>query len=199
VQRISVGVATGLNRCFVLNVQQAASIEPELLRPVARGRDVQVNGLMDAGLWLLLPYRFDAAGGSPQLVDLIDFPGARAHLEPHRTDLERRHCVRVWGKPWYALHDPVTFDLTRQPKILLPDLAHEPRFALDVGEVLPLHSAYYLLLHRDAELDGEQLTALLNSPAVAADLRRRAPTAKSGYRRFRTAVLRDVAVPCDGT
>lgn len=50
VERISVGVATGLNRCFIVNAKEAA-------------------------------------------------------------DLEDRHCVRAWGKPWYALHDPVTFDL----------------------------------------------------------------------------------------
>jgi hypothetical protein len=96
------------------------------------------------------------------------------------------------------VHDPVTFDLAIRPKILLPDIAYEPRFALDSGGLVPVHSAYYLLLRPGAQPDGERLTALLNSPSVAADLRRRAPTAKSGYRRFRTAVLRDVAVPRDG-
>lgn len=39
-ERISVGLATGLNCCFVVDSDQAQWIEPELLRPVARGRDV---------------------------------------------------------------------------------------------------------------------------------------------------------------
>jgi methylase of polypeptide subunit release factors len=197
VERISVGMATGLNRCFIVDEQTAGTIEPVLLRPVARGRDVQLGGVADAGLWMLVPYRFDERGESAQLVDLVDYPGAQAHLEAHRADLEARHCVRVWSKPWFALHDPVTIDLACRPKILLPDLAHEPRFAMDPGVLLPTHSAYYLLLREDGELDGVTLTALLNSPDVTADLRRRAPTAKSGYRRFRTAVLRDVQIPRD--
>jgi methylase of polypeptide subunit release factors len=198
VERISAGLATGLNQCFILDHERAQAMEPELLRPVARGRDVQAGAIRDSGLWLLLPYHFNADGNGAQLVDLDDFPLARAHVERYRKALEQRHCVRVWGKAWYDLHDPVTFDLAMRPKILLPDVAYEPRFALDLGGLVPVHSAYYLLLRPDAQPDGERLTALLNSPSVAADLRRRAPTAKSGYRRFRTAVLRDVVVPRDG-
>ncbi len=198
VERISAGLATGLNRCFILDHERAQTIEPELLRPVARGRDVTKTGIRDSQLWLLLPYRFDIEGDAAQLVDLDEFPLARAYLERHRDALERRHCVRVWGKAWYDVHDPVTFDMAARPKILLPDIAYEPRFALDPGGLAPLHSAYYLLLRTGMPPDPERLTAALNSPAVAADLRRRAQTAKSGYRRFRTAVLRDVAVPIDG-
>lgn len=199
VPRISAGLATGLNRCFVVGAEQAAQIEPELLRPVARGRDIDVGRVADAGLWILMPYLFDDDGWSARLVELSDYPGALAHLQPHRAALEQRHCVRVWKKPWYALHDPVTFDLARQPKILVPDVARQPRFALDSGSVVPLHSAYYLLLPKDSAVDGERLTAFLNSPAVAADLHSRAATAKSGYRRFRSAVLRDVPVPRNAT
>ena len=197
VERISAGLATGLNACFLLNADQAREVEPELLRPVARGRDVQVGRVADSSRWMLLPYRFDADGDTAELVDLADFPRARAHLERHREQLQQRHCVRVWGKTWYDLHDPVTFDLARRPKLLLPDVAFEPRFAADRGEFLPVHSAYYLILRSDAEFDEEELASLLNSPSVIADLRRRAPTAKSGYRRFRTAVLRDTPVPLD--
>ncbi|MDX6436380.1 MAG: hypothetical protein QOK34_1214 [Gaiellaceae bacterium] len=199
VLRISAGLATGLNRCFVVGAEQAAQIEPELLRPIARGRDIDVGSVADAGLWILVPYVFEEGGGSPRLIDLTDYPGALAHLQPHRAALEQRHCVRVWKKPWHALHDPVTLDLARRPKILVPDVAREPRFALDRGNVLPLHSAYYLLLPEDGAIDGQRLTAFLNSPAVAADLRTRAATAKSGYRRFRSAVLRDLPVPRNAT
>lgn len=191
VERISAGIATGLNRCFILDSDEASGIEPELLRPVARGRDIRVGGLQESGKWMLVPYRFDSEGSSAELIDLADFPGARSHLDLYRPALERRHCVRVWGKAWYDVHDPITFDLARYPKILLPDLAYTPRFALDSGKALPLHSAYYLLVRADSPLTAEALTVKLNEPSVAQELRRRAPTAKSGYRRFRSQVLRD--------
>jgi adenine-specific DNA-methyltransferase len=197
VERISVGLATGLNRCFVVQGEEAASIEAELLRPIARGRDIQAGAVSDSGRHMLLPYRFGPDGDAAELVDLADYPGARTHLERHRDALERRHCVRAWGKAWYDLHDPVIDDLARRAKILAPDLAHAPRFALDQGTLLPCHSAYYLLLRNDAPLTGAELTDLLNTPAVAEDLRRRAPTAKSGYRRFRAQVLRELPIPLD--
>jgi adenine-specific DNA-methyltransferase len=197
VERISVGLATGYNRCFVIDDAAARAIEPELLRPVLRGRDVLDDDLAEAGLWLLLPYRFDDAGRALGPIDLTDFPGARAHLEAHRPALEQRHCVRIWRKRWYELHDPVLVDIARRPKIVVPDVAFTPRFALEPGERVPLHSAYYLLPRADSPIPAPRLLELLRSPAVAEDLRRRAPTAKSGYRRFRAQALRDVRLPID--
>jgi hypothetical protein len=197
-ERISVGLATGLNCCFVVDSDQAQWIEPELLRPVARGRDVLAGEVRDSGLWLLLPYEFDAEGGNPELVELARFPGARAHLEAHRAALERRHCVRVWNKAWYDLHDPVVQDLAPKRKVLLPDLARVPRFAADPGVVVPLHSVYYIALRDGAECSADELACVLNTAQVKAELRRRAPTAKSGYRRFRAQVLRDLPVPRPG-
>jgi methylase of polypeptide subunit release factors len=67
VERISAGLATGLNQCFILDRERARAIEPELLRPVARGRDVQPGAIRDSGLWLLLPYHFDAEGSDARL------------------------------------------------------------------------------------------------------------------------------------
>ncbi len=178
----------------MLDPAEAARVEPELLRPVLRGRDLDEDGgVHDAGLCLLLPYVFDDDGRA-SLVDLACFPGARAHLEAHRSDLESRHCVRVWNKRWYDLHDPVLTDLAQQPKIVLPDVAYTPRFALDRGQRVPLHSAYYIVLREDAPLSADELLAILRRDDVAEELRRRSPTAKSGYRRFRTQALRGLPI-----
>ena len=195
VERISVGVATGLNSCFVLDAEGVRSIEPELLRPVARGRDIAVGQIRDAKRWMLVPYCFSDDGTAAELIDLDEFPGAAAHLARHQEALKRRHCVRVWGKAWYDLHDPITFDLARRTKVLLPDLAQHPRFAVDNGRALPLHSAYYVLPRPGGPLDAGALADALNDPVVAEELRTRAPTAKSGYRRFRAQILRDILVP----
>jgi adenine-specific DNA-methyltransferase len=193
VDRISVGLATGLNNCFVLNVEEAASIEPDLLRKVVRGRDIQPGIVADSERWLLQPYTFEH-GRRPQLVDLARFPAAATHLERFRAQLARRHCVRVWGKRWYDLHDPVMRDLAGLPKLVLPDVALEPRFALDPGQVVPLHSVYYVL-PRPGSLSLEALLTFLNTSAVSDELRRSAPIAKSGYRRFRAQFLRALPVP----
>ena len=194
VDRISVGLATGLNRAFVLDAHRAASIEPELLRPVIRGRDIGNERIADAGRWLLLPYEFDDRGECARLIDLEAYPRARAHLESHRSALEARHCVRVWRKRWYDLHDPVLVDLARRTKIVFPDVAYDARFVVDPGRGVPLHSAYYMLPRADGP-GADDIVAVLRSRAVIDELRRRAPTAKSGYRRFRAQVVRQLPLP----
>jgi len=52
-----------------------------------------------------------------------------------------------------------------------------------------------MLPRADAPISAEHLTSVLNRPDIAEELRRRAPTAKSGYRRFRAQVLREFLVP----
>ena len=196
--RISVGVATGLNRCFVMSAAEArhAGLEPDLLRSAVRGRDIESGALRDPELRLLLPYEFDA-DGSAGLVDLERFPSALRYLEQFKDVLADRHCVRVWDKRWYDLHDPVTSDLAKSPKVVLPDIARVPRFAPDDGRVVPLHSAYYIVPAEDSGWDAWSLAAALNHPEVADSLCRVAPTAKSGFRRFRAEVLRKVRLPME--
>jgi hypothetical protein len=196
VTRVSAGLATGLNACYVLPTSdaEALGLEPALLRRAVRGRDISAGNVAESGLRLLVPYNFDP-GDPPRLVELERHPGAAAHLARHRDALERRHCVRVWRKRWYDLHDPVVSDLAVRPKLLVPDLARTSRFAFDPGRVVPLHSAYYLEIGAGTGFEPEALAALLNTPELEAELLRRAPLAKSGYRRFRAQFLRELPVP----
>jgi len=195
VDRISVGLATGLNRCFVVSddAAEAAGLDKRLLRPAVRGRDIQAGTIGRSGLQLLLPFSFTDDGAS--LVDLDADEKLRSYLMAFHRDLEQRHCVRVWNKQWYDLHDPVVSDIAALPKVLLPDVAKVPRFAPDDGQVVPLHSAYFIVPARDSGWDPWTLSAVLNDPEVAQELRQRAPTAKSGYRRFRAEILREVRLP----
>lgn len=193
--RVSVGIATGLNGCFVMSAELAAreGIDPAFLRTAIRGRDIKPGTVLDSGLRLVMPFEF--RGGQPALVDLDEHPTLRTYLERFRNELENRHCVRVWNKEWYDLHDPVTCDIAALPKVVLPDVAKNPRFAPDVGTLAPLHSAYFIVPAPDSGWTPELLSAALNTDEVTSHLRRTAPTAKSGYRRFRAEVLRRVPLP----
>ncbi len=196
VERVSVGVATGLNACFVMTSERALElkIETSLLRAVVRGRDIGCGDLRASGKLLLLPYSFDAAG-RPSLVDLERFPNAQAHLEGHRELLEARHCVRVWDKAWYDLHDPVVDDLAAVDKVVCPDLSRTARFAHEAGRLIPLHSAYYLVPARGGAWSAAALARALCHPDVERQILDRAPTAKSGYRRVQADVLRSLRLP----
>lgn len=196
VERVSVGLATGLNTCFVLTSAEAVQlkIEPELLRPAVRGRDVQLDGIRTTNLVLLLPYSSDSRG-KQRLIDLDAYPSAKAYLSLHETALRNRHCVRVWRKAWYDLHDPVVDDLSGVDKVVCPDITRTARFAHDPGQLLPLHSAYYLVPHAESRWSASELACALRTPEVEQQILDRAPTAKSGYRRVQAEVLKGLTLP----
>jgi hypothetical protein len=190
--RVSAGPATGRDGLYVFPAGSQPGIEPELLRPVVRGRDVLAFRIANPELEMLVPYVFDAAGNSA-LIDLSRYPGARRYLEKHRADLEDRHCVRVWRKRWYDLHDQVLRDLAKQTKLLVPDVANSNRFAVDHGTFLPLHSVYYVLPKPGVDVDF--LAAVLNSSVASFLVKLFSPVVKDGFNRYRQQFLLTLPVP----
>lgn len=190
--RVSAGPATGRDGVFVFPRGTQPEIEETLLRPVVRGRDLDAFRIEDPELDMLVPYTFDRAGNSA-LIEIGDFPGARRYLQRHRADLEARHCVRVWGKRWYDLHDQMLSDLAAQPKILVPDVANANRFAVDRGRYLPLHSVYYLVPRNG--VDADYLCAVLNSRVAQFLVRLFSPVVKDGFNRYRQQFLASLPVP----
>lgn len=190
--RLSAGPATGKDSVFVLPEESEHEIEELLLRPALRGRDIGRCSIRDQRTRILIPYVFDKAGRST-LVNLAQFPKAKRYLESHRDVLQSRHCVRVWEKVWYDLHDQVLFDLALQPKIVVPDVAESNRFAFDPGRYFPLHSVYYLIPRRG--VDPEYLTGVLNSAVAEFLVRLLAPVVKDGFSRYRQQFLVTLPIP----
>ena len=190
-RRISAGIATGRDRVFVVSATVAAELEPELLHRVVRGQDIRPLSVSDSGLRIIVPYR-SAGAGPPRLVDIQKYPRIQEYLLQYRVELSERHCVRTWGKRWYDLHDPWTFDLGATPKVVFPDVANSNRFAFDPGARLPLHSVYYMILDG---ADEEVVAAIMNSYPVEFMIRMFAPVVKDGFSRYRKQFLVSVPVP----
>lgn len=192
-KRISAGLATGRDSVFVVPSSVAAGLEPDLLRPAVRGRDLSALSLTSPHLSIIVPFKF--GDHKPELVDIDRYPRTRAYLRSFQPELEARHCVRTWEKEWFDIHDPVSDDLARLAKILVPDVAATPRFVFDKGRYCPLHSAYYIVPNG---IDGEYLAALLNSKPIEFLVRLRAPVVKDGFNRYRRQFLVDLPIPLPG-
>ncbi len=187
--RLSAGIATGRDSIYVLPADAKTGVEEELLRPAIRGRDLQPFRITDSGLRMLVPFTFEK---QPRLIDIEGYPGARRYLAAHRAALGERHCVRVWQKAWYDIHDPMPLDIGHTAKILVPDVANHNRFAFDPGHYWPLHSVYYLV---PQGIEPRFLTALLNSRPIEFLIRLRAPVVKDGFSRYRKQFLETLPVP----
>jgi adenine-specific DNA-methyltransferase len=188
--RISAGLATGRDSIYVIDVFAAKGLERELLRTAVRGRDIGALSVGGSGLSILIPYTFTR--NAPVLVDIRDYPRAHAYLKRFRDELEGRHCVRSWKKAWFDIHDPVSDDVARLQKVLVPDVAEAPRFIFDDGRLCPLHSAYYIV---PKGIDGRFLAAILNSNPIEFLIRARAPVVKDGFNRYRRQFLVDLPIP----
>ena len=193
--RISAGVATGRNEVFVIPADATVDLEPKLLRRAVRGEDIGPYSINDPGLRLLIPYTYDD-GGQRRLIELSQYPLAQAYLERFKVDLEKRQVVTVKNQAWYAFTDPSKVDLSRLPKILVPDVAEHNRFAFDPGNFFPLNSAYYLV---PDGIDAHYLTAVLNSTPIEFLIRLHAPIAKDRFSRYRRQFLAPLPIPAPDT
>ena len=190
--RVSAGPASGRDKLFVFADGDVPDIEDELLVPAVRGRDVDAFRVRDPGLRALVPYVYDEFGNG-SLIRLSDYPRAARYLRSIRASLEQRHCVRVWERAWHEWHDPVTTDLARRRKILVPDVANTSRFAVDEGSFLPLHSVYYLIPR--SGVDAHFLMGVLNSFVAEFIVRTLSPVVKDGFSRYRQQFIATLPVP----
>jgi hypothetical protein len=187
--RVSAGVATGADDVFV---QEMADLPAQLrafAKPAIAGRDLATGmPLPSPHRAILIPYR-----DTGELLPNTELGALGRHLA--RTSikeaLKRRTCVD--RKPWYAFHDNFPTDILR-PKILFKDITKQPFFWVDRGgDVIPLHSVYYIVPERADQLDA--LCGWLNGPDARLWLEANCQRAANGFLRLQSSVLRRLPVP----
>lgn len=123
---IGYGIKTGLEEAFVIDRATRDSIlavnpaAATLIKPYLTGRDIRRYEINFADHYLIYTHH----GINPK-----EFPAVINYLRPFRDRLEKRATKQAW----YQLQQPQFvytpyFDV---PKIVLPDIAISPRFALD--------------------------------------------------------------------
>ena len=168
---IRVGPALGVTSAFVVD-DKTADLEPDLLLPWVDSSEV-LEGRVD---WRgrFVASLFDENGG---LRDLREYPRLARHLARFRGDLEARYIVRH-GAPWYRTIDRLRAADWQRPKILVPEIAKEPRVALDCQGLVPSHGVYAVFPPKN---DVEGIYEALRDGGLGRGLKGIAPTLKNGY------------------
>lgn len=185
---IGIGVATGADRIFITK-DLKYNIEEELLLPIVCAKDLSGNKFQYNGLYLLNPY--DKFGS---LIDINNYPKAKAYLEQYRTVLQQRHIVKN-NRKWYALIDRVKTDLQHKSKILLPDISANSYIFIDNGNYYPSHNIYYIISNYDDEEQLLLLAAILMSDTVKEQLLNLSNKMNGGFPRWQSQVLRKLRIP----
>ncbi|HEX2778819.1 MAG TPA: hypothetical protein VHM30_04915, partial [Gemmatimonadaceae bacterium] len=172
--RPRLGIKCGCNDAFVV-AGDVANVERERLRPIVRGETLSP--------WRLGPTERIVWTHDDDGAPLHELPpGVLRHLTPHRRALAARSDARATSQ-WWSLFR-VEGALPGAPRVVWADVGRVPRAACIAADdpTLALNSCY--VARAPTPEDALALTALLNSPLLAAWLALLAEPARGGYRRF---------------
>lgn len=158
------GILTGFNQAFVIDGAKRAELiandprSEEIIKPFAVGDDVRKWRINDHGRWLIFTRRG---------IDIDRYVAVKDYLSKWRRELtpKRTPEVSIGRKPgnyrWYEIQDTVAYyKLLERPKIVFPDIAKEPRFALDDRAMYLTNTSYFIAV------DNLFLLGLLNSEVM---------------------------------
>ena len=185
--KIGIGVATGKDEVFVRKDLKGL-VENELLLPILLSKDLQKVNINWQENYLLNP--FDENGN---LIDLEKYPKAKEFFSLHREKLEARYIAKKNPKNWYKTIDKVHAKVTKQPKILLPDITSNNFIHIDKGDFYPHHNLYYITGKNMESLI--LLAAILMSDFVQNQLNNISTKMNGGYTRWQSQNLKKLRIP----
>jgi hypothetical protein len=181
------GIVSGLNEAFVIDfsvrnrlINQDAR-NAEIIKPFLGGRDIKRWTITDSQRYIIFTYHG---------IDIERYPIIRQHLEPFRDALERRATSA--NHQWYELQQPQMgiypeFD---KVKIIYPDIAPNPRFALDDG-----NGFYHSNTAYSCPIDDYFVLGILNSTCVHFFYNSISSQIRGGYYRFFTQYVSQIPIP----
>lgn len=149
--QIYYGIKTGFNKAFVIDGQKRAELiaadpkSTEIIKPFVVGRDIAKWRIDYKDRWLIV---------TKIGVPIARYPAIFEHLTQWQPELEKR-----WdkGNHWWELRACDYYAAFEQPKIVYPDIAKAPRFALDTTGVYAGNTVYLIAI------DDLYLLGILNS------------------------------------
>ncbi len=161
--KIRVGVKTTADPIFIrsnwLELPEEKRPENQLLHPLLTHRNVQPWATSFGPERILYPHLDKNGRATP--IDLDRFPKASIYLEQHRDRLESRKYVIEAGRKWFEIWVPQKPALWSLPKVVFPDIAASPRFAIDRSGAIVNGDCYWIVIE-DEDL-AEVVTAVGNS------------------------------------
>lgn len=150
----------------------------EVIKPLAMGKDIRRWKVVDHDRWLIYMYHGVGTNGLSAVLN---------HLRPYRKQLE----ARATKQEWYELQQPQALCAAEfsKPKIVYPDIAKEPRFALDLMGGYLGNTAYAI---GDNRL---YLLGLLNSSSVYNYYVEVSSQVRGGYLRFIYQYVARIPIP----
>jgi len=184
--KLGIGVASGADKIFI---GKDLPIEESLLVPIITAREIMNGNITWKGRYIFNPYA--ELGG---LVDLKKYPKAKQYLEEHSDVLRARHTAKKSNAAsWYKTIDRIYPELTKQPKLLIPDMKRDGLFPIDDGRFYPHHNIYYITHSHIKYL--KLLGAFLISDFCKEQINLVSVKMRGGFSRWQSQNLRKILLP----
>ena len=146
---VRVGVKTTANGVFIRedweDLPETCTPESSLLYPViSSSKATKWKPKVEPERFAKILYPHFAENGSREVIQLDDYPRAKAYFEKHRKDLQSREYLAKSNREWYEIwvpQDPSAWD---QPKIVFPDISPVPSFMYDVSGAIVDGNCYWM-------------------------------------------------------
>ncbi|MDR0966725.1 MAG: Eco57I restriction-modification methylase domain-containing protein [Myxococcales bacterium] len=184
--RIGIGVATGSDHIYIGDFEKLP-VEPARKLRLAMSEDLTNSGVRWSGRGLVNPWT-----ESGTLASLDDYPRFGAYMKRHEATLRARHTAKNRPVGWFRTIDRVWPDLTRRPKLLIPDIKGEAVVSYDEGAFYPHHNLYVVT---SETWDLRVLQTLLRSSVALAIVAAYCVRMSGGFLRFQAQYLRRIRVP----
>ena len=189
------GFITGDNESFMFKVDNVPNIEPNLLKKVPKGKNVQKYVILDDGYQVLYTNKSDKSPLS--ISDLKKYPKVLNYLNEKSIQLKKR---KFFGKEmsefveWWQLVHPLKFEYFETPKIITPNLSSENRFVFDEEGYFIEHDCYIITLKNKYIPDYKYIVALLNSKVIEFFFKQTSPMFSGGYYKYHTQYLDKIPI-----
>lgn len=184
--KVGIGVATGADQVFIGPFDEL-DVELDRKLPLVMTRDILEGSVKWRGLGVINPF-----GPDGKLVPLKDYPKLSAYLHKHGVEIKARHVSKKNPHGWYRTIDRIYPELTRVPKLLIPDIKGEAHIVYEQGKLYPHHNLYFVTA---TEWDLRALQAVLLSGITRMFISLYSTKMRGGYLRFQAQYLRRLRIP----
>lgn len=184
--KVGIGVATGADKAFIGRFDEL-DVEADRKQPLVMTRDIRDGEVDWQGWGVINPFADDGS-----LVDLKAYPRLARYLEDRRELIAGRHCAQKSPAAWYRTIDRINPALTRQAKLLIPDIKGAAHIVFEEGRLYPHHNLYHVT---SDTWDLRALQAVLLSSVARLFIETYSTRMRGGFLRFQAQYLRRIRLP----
>lgn len=183
-------------------------IERGILRPCLHDAPLDAFGQPEANAWMIFPYELVSTPKGKLRARLLqpdemaaNYPHCLDYLIARREALEGRNVVggAADERQFYQYGRSQSLTKFDTPKIILPVLSREPRYAYDVFNTIITgggNGPYYMIRAKDdAPISTLYLLAILNHPLCEAMIRTNTSVFRGGYYSHGKQFIKDLPIP----